>query len=100
MMIFPFEKKWNFHLLSVFLNELNEFIKSDHSFRTKNSNKGKVIKFHFISSLNANFHVFITITSEDITVKVSTLFLFRRCKIDILRSIEKPNINTKKKKNS
>ena len=60
----------------IFLNQLQDFTILDHSYTESNGKKGRKANFHFRHFiLRNNWHVYISITDLNITVKVSKMFL-------------------------
>lgn len=71
------KSKWSYTNLMIFLNELNDFITFDHSYVKRTTNQ-KITKayFHYRHyDVQKNWHVYITVSLDDIKVKVSTNFL-------------------------
>ena len=79
IVIFPNNMEWNFASLSVFLNQLDNFALVDHSYRTKNSEKGLKAKFHFQTFYpnpqKEDGAIFIDISENSIKVKGNLSYL-------------------------
>lgn len=77
----PLTEKWNFTLLSIFLNELHEFIKKDHCIVELKNNW---VSFNFYSSDNDAYSISVKISkdfSKDIIVEASYSWLINKWEV-------------------
>ena len=63
--IFPVGNIWDFSTLLCFLNELNTFTNSNHSFKIIENEVSKEDIFRFISTINKKWIIFISITKKN-----------------------------------
>ena len=73
--VYP-KSKWNFTLISIFLNEMRDFIKKDHFIEELVNDK---ISYNFEAAYNSSYQISIIISkslTKDITVEVSEDWLF------------------------
>lgn len=78
--IAPLKEKWNFTTLSIFLNEMTEFVRKDHCIA---ESKNNYVSFNFQSSENEDYSISVKISkdfSKDIVVEASYLWLINEWK--------------------
>lgn len=74
--IFIEQSDWTFTYMMIFLNELRDFISIDHSYVKRTTQKGTKAYFHYrYFDINKKWHIYLTVSIDKISVKVSTNFL-------------------------